>query len=156
MPSTRPTSEYWSQLNRRLQVARKDDGNRVLAIGVRRGNSCSKPEIGCLFRKSAPTLSCADLEVEAVDKEIAEAWKFADVPLNSPCSLIDLGPAVPSGPLVWSKDLGCWRLVWDAWSKGEIWAESPWEESFGQAVAEAAASGERDPGAMDIRGSHPP
>ena len=39
-----------------------------------------------------------DAEVKSLAKDIAKAWEFADVPLSSPCTLIDLGPL---GPVVW-------------------------------------------------------
>lgn len=36
-----------------------------------------------------------DAEVKSLAKDIAKAWEFADVPLSSPCTLIDLGPLGP-------------------------------------------------------------
>lgn len=35
-------------------------------------------------------------EIKSLAREISEAWKFSDVPLNSPCLHIDLGPLVPA------------------------------------------------------------
>jgi len=47
------------------------------------------------LRRSLAAQGGHDAEVKSLAKDIAKAWEFADVPLSSPCTLIDLGPLGP-------------------------------------------------------------
>lgn len=95
-----PTRECYGQALLRAERFAEAEGIFRQALEVDSFHAEPKCGWALLGLRRSLAAQNRDLEVEAVDKEIAEAWKFADVPLKSPCSLIDLGPPVPSGPLV--------------------------------------------------------
>jgi hypothetical protein len=134
MPSTRPTSDKLVfKLNRHLQVARKDDGNRVLAPGIRRENSFSKP---LLIQKVRPNPqlhrswsgSCGQGDRRSVEvcRRSTEVTMFVD--------WSGATSAVRAAGLIKIYLGSRSRLVWDACSKGEM-------PTLGCQAVAAAASG---------------
>eukprot|EP00435_Cladocopium_sp_Y103_P001242 s639_g1.t1 len=116
-----PTRECYGQAL--LRAERFGEAEDIFRQALEADSFHAEPKCGWALLGLRRSLAAQkrDLEVEAVDKEIAEAWKFADVPLNSPCSLIDLGPPAVAEAATSGRGASACK----AWAGCDNWAKAP-------------------------------